>query len=66
MSPADKSGRHVDLASLVTGVFFLTAAVLWGLGGGDSLGDNHWRVPLLLIITGGVGVIGSLARRTRR
>ena len=56
--------RHeVDVLSLIVGLFFLGAALIWGLAEdpADSLGG--WPLPTLLIVVGAAGLITSVARR---
>jgi hypothetical protein len=56
--------RHeLDVVSLVLGMFFVGAALIWGLAGdpGDAVGG--WRLPTLLIVVGVVGLATSLLRR---
>lgn len=56
--------RHeLDVVSLVLGLFFLGAALIWGIA--DSTDDpvGSWPLPTLLI---GVGVIGLVTSLTRR
>jgi hypothetical protein len=53
----------VDVVSLVLGLFFVGAALIWGLTDdpGDALGG--WPLPTLLIVVGLVGLATSLLRR---
>lgn len=60
--------RHeTDVVSLVAGLFFLGAALIWGLTGAGGLQMRSWALPTLLIAVGAVGLLSSLTgRRSRR
>ncbi len=56
--------RHeLDLFSLVAGVIFVGAALLWGLADDPGKALEGWPVPTLLIVVGAVGLAASLRRR---
>ena len=53
--------RHpTDPVSLVFGLLFLGVAVLWGSAGSSVVNERGWRLPLLLIGVGTVGLLTSL------
>jgi hypothetical protein len=55
--------RHeLDVVSLVFGLFFVGVAATWGLTGSGG----SWRLPVLLIVVGAVGLATSLLRRSGR
>ena len=59
--------RHeLDLFSLVTGVAFVTVAVLYLLDSAGVLSvDGRLVIPLMLIALGGGGLTGALYRMSR-
>jgi len=58
--------RHsLDIVSLVFGLFFLGAAVVWGFGGGDVV-RRTWGIPTLLIAVGVIGLLAALPRLLSR
>ncbi len=59
--------RHeLDLFSLVTGVAFVTVAVLYLLDSAGVLSvDGRLVIPLMLIALGGGGLAGALYRMSR-
>ncbi len=62
--------RHeVDVLSLVFGLFFVGAALIWGLAGDPGSALRGWPLPVLLIAVGLAGLLSSLGgwrgRRSR-
>lgn len=56
--------RHeLDLFSLVAGLVFVGAALLWGLADDPGEALEGWPVPTLLIAVGAAGLVASLLRR---
>lgn len=56
--------RHsMDVISLVCGLFFLGVAALWGFAGPSVIDGSGWRLPLLLIGVGVLGLSASLITR---
>ena len=56
--------RHeVDVLSLVAGLFFVGAALIWGLMDDPGNVVESWPLPTLLIVVGVVGLGASLVRR---
>ena len=56
--------RHdMDVVSLVFGLFFVGAAVIWGLAGSAGHEVRGWALPVLLIAVGLVGLLTSLTGR---
>lgn len=56
--------RHeLDLFSLVAGLIFIGAALLWGLADDPGEALDGWPVPTLLIVVGAAGLAASLLRR---
>jgi hypothetical protein len=56
--------RHeVDVVSLVLGLFFVGAALIWGLTDDPGSALGGWPMPTLLIVVGVVGLATSLLRR---
>ena len=54
--------RHdVDVVSLVAGLFFLGAALIWGLADDPAEALQGWPLPVLLIAVGVAGLVTSLA-----
>jgi hypothetical protein len=68
-APASRlSGRHdADVTSLVFGLLFLGAAVMWALVESDvvSWPDASGIFPVLLVVAGVIGLVSSV-RRSRR
>jgi hypothetical protein len=65
---APRRGRHdLDATSLVFGLIFLGAAVVWALVESDvvSWPDASGFFPVLLVVAGLIGLISSV-RRSRR
>lgn len=59
--------RHdTDIVSLIFGLLFVAGAGLWGLGDQVSLPGRGWHLPVLLILVGLIGLIGSRRRSTRQ
>ncbi len=53
--------RHdVDVLSLVVGLFFLGAALVWGLADDPGAALQGWPLPTLLIAVGLVGLATSV------
>jgi hypothetical protein len=58
--------RHeLDVISLVLGLFFVGGALIWGLSDDPGGALDGWPLPTLLIAVGVVGLVASLARRSR-
>lgn len=62
--------RHeVDVFSLVFGLLFLGAALIWGLAEDPGSALRGWPLPVLLIAVGLAGLVSSLGgwrgRRSR-
>jgi flagellar motor component MotA len=56
--------RHEpDLVSFIFGLFFASAAVVWGVGRHNGHPVHGWAFPALLIVVGGVGLLTSVAVR---
>lgn len=56
--------RHeLDLFSLVMGLMFVGAALLWGFSDDPREALDGWPVPTLLILVGAAGLAASLVRR---
>lgn len=54
--------RHdLDVVSLVAGLFFVGAALIWGLAGDPVEALRGWPLPVLLIAVGVAGLVTSLA-----
>ncbi|HYT10367.1 MAG TPA: hypothetical protein VEL73_06870 [Mycobacteriales bacterium] len=54
--------RHeVDVFSLVFGLLFVGAALVWGLARNPDLALRGWPLPTLLIGVGVAGLLASLA-----
>lgn len=54
--------RHeVDVLSLVAGLLFIGAALIWGLAGDPGAALEGWPLPVLLIAVGVAGLVTSLA-----
>ena len=62
--------RHeVDVLSLVAGLFFVGAALIWGLADDPGAALEGWPLPVLLITVGVAGLLTSLGgwrARSRR
>lgn len=59
--------RHeVDVVSLVFGLLFVGAALIWGLAGDPGSALEGWPLPVLLILVGVAGLIASVAGMRRR
>jgi hypothetical protein len=53
--------RHeVDVLSLVAGLFFIGAALIWGLADDPAAALKGWPLPVLLIAVGVAGLLTSL------
>lgn len=53
--------RHeVDVLSLVAGLFFVGAALIWGLAGDPAAALEGWPLPVLLIAVGVAGLLTSV------
>ena len=53
--------RHeVDVLSLVTGLFLVGAALIWGLADDPGAALRGWPLPVLLIAVGVAGLLTSL------
>lgn len=56
--------RHeLDIISLVMGLVFVGAALIWGLTDDPGEALDGWPVPTLLILVGAAGLTASLLRR---
>lgn len=59
-----QSAKHpTDVVSLMFGALFVAAAAFWGLVDQDDLPGRGWYLPVLLIVVGLLGLVGSLGRR---
>lgn len=59
--------RHdVNPAGLVFGVFFIGAAILWGTGDYTSAVGRGWKLPVLLVAVGVIGLLSVLPRWSGR
>jgi hypothetical protein len=59
--------RHdVDVFSLVFGLLFVGAALIWGLAGDPGSAVDGWPLPVLLIAVGVAGLATSLGGWRRR
>jgi hypothetical protein len=57
----------VDVLSLVAGLFFIGAALIWGLADDPGAALEGWPLPVLLIAVGVAGLLTSLGGwRSRR
>ena len=55
--------RHdLDVFSLVAGLFFVGAALIWGLAEDPGEALESWPLPVLLIGVGAVGLFAALTR----
>ena len=55
--------RHdLDVFSLIVGLFFVGAALIWGLAEDPGATLDSWPLPLLLITVGAVGLFAALTR----
>lgn len=62
-----RSAMHpTDVVSLMFGALFVAAAAFWGLVDQDDLPGRGWYLPVLLIVVGLLGLVGSLGRRPQR
>ncbi|MFL6129284.1 MAG: hypothetical protein ACJ73E_09485 [Mycobacteriales bacterium] len=53
--------RHeVDVLSLVAGLLFVGAALIWGLADDPGAALRGWPLPVLLIAVGAAGLLTSL------
>lgn len=53
--------RHdIDVVSLVFGLLFVGVAALWGFSDDSGVGGSGWRLPVLLIAVGVIGLFVSL------
>jgi hypothetical protein len=58
--------RHeLDVLSMVMGLFFVGAALIWGLSDNPDHALESWPLPTLLIVVGVAGLVTSLLRRSR-
>jgi hypothetical protein len=62
--------RHdVDVLSLVVGLFFVGAALIWGVAADPGRALEGWPLPTLLIAVGLAGLLSSVGgwrgRRSR-
>jgi uncharacterized RDD family membrane protein YckC len=56
--------RHeLDVVSLVFGLIFLGAAVIWGFSDSPGPPLDGWPLPTLLILVGVAGLVASFRRR---
>lgn len=56
--------RHeLDVFSLMAGLLFLGAALVWGLADDPGEALDGWPVPTVLILVGLAGLIASTVRR---
>ena len=56
--------RHeLDVVSLVFGLFFIGAAVIWGVVHDRGGSGGGWAMPALLIAVGAAGLLASLTGR---
>ena len=56
--------RHdLDVFSLIMGLFFVGAALIWGLADDPGATLDSWPLPALLITVGVVGLFAALTRR---
>lgn len=59
--------RHdVDVLSLVAGLLFVGAALIWGVADDPGSALEGWPLPLLLIAVGLAGLATSLGSWRRR
>ncbi len=58
--------HELDIFSLVAGLIFVGAALLWGLADDPAKALEGWPAPTLLIVVGAIGLAASLLRRRRR
>lgn len=59
--------RHdVDVFSLVVGLLFVGAALIWGLADDPASAVRGWPLPVLLIAVGVAGLVTSLGGLRRR
>ena len=55
--------RHdLDVFSLIMGLFFVGAALIWGLSDDPGAAWDSWPLPVLLITVGAVGLLAALTR----
>ncbi len=55
--------RHdLDVFSLIMGLFFVGAALIWGLAEDPAGALGSWPLPVLLITVGAVGLFAALTR----
>ena len=53
--------RHeVDVLSLVAGLLFVGAALIWGLADDPAAALEGWPLPVLLIAVGAAGLLTSI------
>jgi O-antigen/teichoic acid export membrane protein len=56
----------VDVFSLVFGLLFVGAALIWGLANDPGSAVDGWPLPVLLIAVGAAGLVTSLGGWRRR
>jgi hypothetical protein len=56
----------VDVFSLVFGLLFVGAALIWGIPGDPRSAVDGWPLPVLLIAVGLAGLVTSLGGWHRR
>jgi len=52
--------NRLDVVSLVAGLFFLGAAVIWGFSGRTLTLSRGWALPALLVVVGLVGLAAAM------
>ena len=56
--------RHdLDVFSLIVGLFFVGAALIWGLADDPGATLDSWPLTLRLITVGAVGLFAALTRK---
>lgn len=55
--------HELDIFSLVMGLLFVGAALVWGFSDDPREALEGWPVPTLLILVGTAGLAASLLRR---
>jgi hypothetical protein len=57
----------LDVVSLVFGLFFVGAALVWGISrAAPGHPGRAWALPMLLIVAGAAGLLTSLVTRRPR
>jgi hypothetical protein len=52
--------HEVDVLSLVAGLLFAGAALIWGLAEDPGAALEGWPLPVLLIVVGAAGLLTSI------